>query len=91
MIKFKINKTYEIDFHKKTKEATKPWIWEYSIHINGQYCGYIAKYSKNIPYCRAWSSEFGIDIQAKTFNEIKKQVIEIIKEKLQCRTNAIFY
>lgn len=79
------NKFY-INLVRLTKEQTKPWLWEYKILINGYYCGYLAKTNKNINHCFAYSIDLNIDIQATTFNSLRKQLMSLIKEKLQCQT-----
>lgn len=75
-----------ITFKKKPEK-----IWEYSywILVNGQYSGFISKCKFKGAYPFAYSSVYNIDLdydfdrKYKTFNELKKAVRQIIKEKLK--------
>ena len=71
------------------KRPEKVWKYTYWIRVNGQYSGYISKCKFKGAYPFAYSCEYNIDLdygldgKYKTFNELKKAVKQIIKEKLK--------
>jgi hypothetical protein len=71
------------------KRPEKVWKYTYFIYVNGQYSGYISKCKFKGAYPFAYSCEYNIDLdygldhKYKTFNELKKAVKQIIKEKLK--------
>ena len=73
------------------KRPEKVWRYTYWIIVNGQYSGYISKCKFKGAYPFAYSCEYnidldyGIDHKYKTFNELKKAVKQIIKEKINER------
>jgi hypothetical protein len=70
------------------KQPERVWRYTYWIIVNGQYSGYISKCKYKGAYPFAYSCEYnidldyGIDHKYKTFNELKKAVKQIIKEKI---------
>lgn len=75
-----------ITFEKRPEGV---WTYSYWIIVNGQYSGYIGKCKYKGAYPFAYSCEYDIDLdyyldyKYKTFNELKKAVRQIIKEKLK--------
>lgn len=73
------------------KQPERVWKYTYFIYVNGQYSGYISKCKFKGAYPFAYSEDYninldyGIDHKYKTFNELKKAVKQIIKEKINER------
>lgn len=71
------------------KRPERVWRYTYFIYVNNQYSGYISKCKFKGAYPFAYSGvydislDYGIDHKYKTFNELKKAVRQIIKEKLK--------
>ena len=71
------------------KQEERVWKYTYFIYVNGQYSGYISKCKFKGAYPFAYSSKYNIDLdygldhKYKTFNELRKAVRQIIKEKLK--------
>jgi hypothetical protein len=71
------------------KRPERVWRYTYFIYVNSQYSEYISKCKFKGAYPFAYSSDYninldyGIDHKYKTFNELKKAVRHIIKEKLK--------
>lgn len=67
-----------------TFEKRPELIWKYHYHIlvNGEYSGYIGKCKHKYSKPFAFSTEYCIDFEANSLNELKKLVRQKIKEKL---------